>query len=329
MRQDVFAFLRGTFYRWVQFWPEICPELNSTPEVLAVGDLHVENFGTWRDSEGRLIWGINDFDEAYPLPYANDLVRLASSALFAIGENHLDVDPGAACEQILAGYAEGLDAGGGPFVLEERHKRLRAMAFGNLRNPRRFWRRLCAQEKEKGLIPKNVRKMIDDLMPEPRLRYQFLARVSGLGSLGRYRVVAIANWHGGKVAREAKALAPSACEWTRKANRQSTIYYRLIIERAVRCRDPFVHANGLWLGRRLSPHCCRIPMDDLPTKRDEAHLLRAMGWETANVHLGSRSAIGAVARDLAKRPARWLHSASAAMAQAVTRDWKDWIDGNP
>ena len=31
---------------------------------LSVGDLHVENFGTWRDSEGRLIWGINDFDEA-------------------------------------------------------------------------------------------------------------------------------------------------------------------------------------------------------------------------------------------------------------------------
>jgi len=32
--------------------------------VLAVGDLHVENFGTWRDAEGRLIWGVNDFDES-------------------------------------------------------------------------------------------------------------------------------------------------------------------------------------------------------------------------------------------------------------------------
>jgi len=36
--------------------------------VLAVGDLHVENFGTWRDAEGRLIWGVNDFDEAWRLP---------------------------------------------------------------------------------------------------------------------------------------------------------------------------------------------------------------------------------------------------------------------
>jgi uncharacterized protein (DUF2252 family) len=25
----------------------------------------VENFGAWRDVEGRLIWGINDFDEAW------------------------------------------------------------------------------------------------------------------------------------------------------------------------------------------------------------------------------------------------------------------------
>ena len=35
-------------------------------------------YGTWRDTEGRLVWGINDFDEAYPSPYTNDLVRLAS-----------------------------------------------------------------------------------------------------------------------------------------------------------------------------------------------------------------------------------------------------------
>src|SRR5260370_32652719 len=48
-------------------------------EVLAVGDLHVENFGTWRDAEGRLTWGVNDFDEAYPLPYTIDLARLATS----------------------------------------------------------------------------------------------------------------------------------------------------------------------------------------------------------------------------------------------------------
>ena len=39
-----------------------------------VGDLHVENYGTWRDAEGRLVCGNNDFDETCPLPYTNDVV---------------------------------------------------------------------------------------------------------------------------------------------------------------------------------------------------------------------------------------------------------------
>jgi uncharacterized protein (DUF2252 family) len=52
-----FEFLRATFYRWAQWWPEVCKELNheDVPLVLGVGDLHAENFGTWRDTEGRLI----------------------------------------------------------------------------------------------------------------------------------------------------------------------------------------------------------------------------------------------------------------------------------
>jgi uncharacterized protein (DUF2252 family) len=57
-----------------------CAQLADAPQVLAVGDLYTENFGTWRDAEGRLVWGVNDLDEAHPLPYTNDLVRLATRA---------------------------------------------------------------------------------------------------------------------------------------------------------------------------------------------------------------------------------------------------------
>ena len=84
MAQDLFPFFRATFYRWMQLWPEVCADEARAPQVLAVGDLHVENFGTWRDIEGRLVWGINDFDEVYELPYTIDLVRLAASAHIAI-----------------------------------------------------------------------------------------------------------------------------------------------------------------------------------------------------------------------------------------------------
>jgi uncharacterized protein (DUF2252 family) len=91
MRKSPFLFFRGTFYRWAQLWPEVCANLRDAPKVLAVGDLHVGSFGTWRDSEGRLSWGVDDFDESYPLPYTNDLVRLAASVKIVIDSEHLTI----------------------------------------------------------------------------------------------------------------------------------------------------------------------------------------------------------------------------------------------
>ena len=91
MKESPFLFLRGTFYRWAQLWPAICAELFNAPKVLAVGDLHVNSFGTWRDAEGRLCWGVDDFDESYPLAYTNDLVRLAASLKIVIDAESLSI----------------------------------------------------------------------------------------------------------------------------------------------------------------------------------------------------------------------------------------------
>src|SRR5262249_48394594 len=88
MKAALFPFLRATYYRWAEIWPEVCGATASGPETLSVGDLHVENFGTWRDGDGRLIWGVNDFDEASWLPYTGDLTRLVSSANIAIDASH-------------------------------------------------------------------------------------------------------------------------------------------------------------------------------------------------------------------------------------------------
>src|SRR3984893_13645021 len=122
MTLDPFSFLRATFYRWVQRWPILCPDLAAAPAVQSVGDLHVENFGTWRDAEGRLIWGVNDFDEVVTLPYTQDLVRLGTSALLAVEESRLTLSARRGCESILAGYTESLRAGGGAAVLAERYR---------------------------------------------------------------------------------------------------------------------------------------------------------------------------------------------------------------
>ncbi len=324
MKESVFAFMRATFYRWMQLWPEVCADLVAAPALLAIGDLHVENFGTWRDVDGRLVWGINDFDEAYHLPYTIDLVRLATSALLASTDDQLALKPTEACEAILTGYQKGLDSGGRPFVLAEQHKWLRAIAVGKLRDPVRFWRKLESFPKVTGAVPPNAIKAIERLMPERVRSYRMVRRISGLGSLGRHRFVAIADWHGGRIAREAKALALSACVWAHNGKGANAIFYQSLLNRAVRCRDPFVHLEGAWIVRRLSPDCSRIELASLPKERDEYRILHNMGWETSNVHLGTPQASNGVRRDLMRRPARWLHTAAKAMVRALIRDWKDW-----
>ena len=81
----------------MQLWPEVCLSCDRASQVLALGDLHIENFGTWRDIEGRLVWGVNDFDEACELPHTLDLVRLAASAHLAIAEDQLKIKAKDAC----------------------------------------------------------------------------------------------------------------------------------------------------------------------------------------------------------------------------------------
>lgn len=324
MAEGAFPFLRATFYRWVQVWPKVCPELAQAPNILAVGDLHVENFGTWRDVEGRLIWGVNDFDEACRLAYTNDLVRLAVSAMLAIEAGHLAAKAKEACEEILAGYRKSLAEGGHPFVLEEGNKWLRRIALNELRDPDRFWKKMDALPSVRGQIPPGALDALEHQLPHPGLQYRLARRVAGLGSLGHQRLVAIAELYGGKIAREAKLLVPASTHWAYAREGPAELLYQAILTRAVRCPDPFVQLRGGWIVRRLSPHCSRIELAVLPTDREECRLLFSMGWETANIHLGSRPAIKGVRKHLSKQKANWLYSAAAQMTAAVKQDWEVW-----
>jgi hypothetical protein len=158
------------------------------------------------------------------------------------------------------------------------------------------------------------------MLPARKLPYRVVRRVAGVGSLGRPRFVALADWVGALIAREAKALSPSASVWARgRATRGNPAE---LLKRAVRVPDPFYAVTGDWIVRRLAPDCSRIELADLPGKRDERKLLRAMGWETANLHLGTRRA--AILKDLKNRPRRWLDDGASRMADAVRRDWRAW-----
>jgi hypothetical protein len=168
-------------------------------------------------------------------------------------------------------------------------------------------------------VPKVVVDLLD--MPADSTDISLFRRQAGVGSLGRPRFVARARQDGGFLAREAKAIVPPAGAWV--ASTPGFKSYALeLSRRAVRAPDPFFNANAHWSVRRLSPECLKIEVNDLPGRRDDGKLLRAMGFETANVHLGTKRM--AAAKDLAGRKGRWLERATADMVAATISEQREW-----
>mgnify|MGYP003584113378 FL=1 len=90
MLQSPFAFLRGSA-------AIMAHDLHGTPvtglQVLAGGDMHINNFGVYATPERQLVFGINDFDEAHPGAWEWDVKRLVASAVVAgrhIGMDRVD-----------------------------------------------------------------------------------------------------------------------------------------------------------------------------------------------------------------------------------------------
>src|SRR4051812_1717442 len=81
MAADPFAFYRGSacvFYADVTDQEDRWAD-DRTGRVWIQGDLHAENFGTYMDGAGVLIFDVNDFDEAFVGPFTWDLQRFAAS----------------------------------------------------------------------------------------------------------------------------------------------------------------------------------------------------------------------------------------------------------
>ena len=321
MSESASRFLRGTYYLWlVRIAKEAPPELADAPQLSVVGDLHVENFGCWRDAEGRLAWGVNDFDELATLPYTFDLLRLCTSATIAVHEERLPLHERDVCAIVLDGYTGSLERGGEPFVAAERHAWLAALQSAKAADATAFWDRLNALPGFEGALPAKAQALLEAHSPGGDWQPALHRRTAGMGSLGHRRAVAVGSWQGGLAARELKELAPPASNWATKR-----------AERPARPRagpswapDPLVSTAGGWQCRRLAPDCVKLELADY-ARGAERHLLHAMGFETANVH--QRSSPDAVAQARAhaeKLGADALRAAVERLAATVEHDWRDW-----
>ena len=186
MASDPFAFLRATFFRWAKRIETLLPELAEAPSVLSVCDTHLENFGTWRDNEGRLVWGVNDFDEAAAIPYPFDLVRLAASIRLADEPRVSNQEAAAA---IADGYARGL-AAPRPTLLDEQETWMRAYVGVSDKKREKFWKKL--DDLPAADAPAPVVAGLQKSIPYGAPISKIAPVQKGMGSLGRPRFVGLA-----------------------------------------------------------------------------------------------------------------------------------------
>ncbi len=113
MAADPFAFYRGTaplFYDDVVRLED--PWVDDKTELVWIqGDLHAENYGTYMDAAGILVFDVNDFDEAYLGHYTWDLQRMAGSlALLGYSKALSDDAVGRLVETYARAYVEQVEA---------------------------------------------------------------------------------------------------------------------------------------------------------------------------------------------------------------------------
>jgi hypothetical protein len=314
MAEASFPFLRATYYFWLARLFEHSPAgLADAPEVVAIGDLHVENFGCWRDLEGRLAWGVNDFDEVAALPYTFDLLRLAASAVLAVREGHLPLAERDVSDLVLRGYLESLASGGKPFVAGTHHRWL-AVPRGSAAG---FWHALA---KLPALgdppLPDDAEDALRELEPQGGWRPTLHRRVAGLGSLGHRRATAV----GDVVAREVKELSPPAGVWLGRPHVEVS---RPTVGPSW-APDPMLLVSGNWQGRRLAPDCVKLTLADYG-HGEERHLVHAMGFETANVHQRSSGpAVDAVCRHATTLDEAHFRHVVEQLADQVASDRHVW-----
>ncbi|WP_431269376.1 DUF2252 family protein [Dankookia sp. P2] len=206
LAREPFAFLRGTAFRFAAQSRDASANVGGDATGALPAAMRTwRTLGTWRDAEGRLVWGVNDLDEAAMLPFAADLVRLATSAMLARAD-HLPKSRDIAAT-LLRGYARHL-AEPCAFVLDEENAALRAFVSPDPAARAAFWAKLA--KLEEAAPPAAWKAALLAALPPDAGPVRFAPREAGIGSLGRPRYVAIAAWRGGRVVREAKSRVASA-----------------------------------------------------------------------------------------------------------------------
>ena len=218
MRSSPFVFMRGSCHLFYVRLSGI-NLIKSAPTVWTCGDLHLENFGSYKGDNRLAYFDLNDFDEAALAPASWELVRMLTSILVAAPS--LSISPSAAttlCEIYLRNYAQALGAGKAYWIERETakgqirdllislHERQRSAFIRErtqLKGKRRFLkidgkRTLTATQAQHQAVAAFMGKFALK-QPQPAFfkLLDVVRRVAGTGSLGVERYTLLVQGKGG------------------------------------------------------------------------------------------------------------------------------------
>jgi len=104
-------FFRGTNHLFVEHLAKESV-LKGVPFTYVCGDMHLENFGSYKGNSGLVYFDINDFDEACIAPCTFDLVKLCVS-VYLMGEelNFSEEESLSICNSFLESYKQAILTG--------------------------------------------------------------------------------------------------------------------------------------------------------------------------------------------------------------------------
>ncbi|MBO9649299.1 MAG: DUF2252 domain-containing protein [Variovorax sp.] len=137
MRASPFVFLRGTCHLFYDRLARIGAP-RSAPLTWVCGDLHLENFGSYKGDNRLVYFDINDFDEAALAPASWDLIRFLTSLW--VGAESISVRSREAhklCEVFIESYASALCTGKAYWVERDTAQGLVRVLLDGLRERQR------------------------------------------------------------------------------------------------------------------------------------------------------------------------------------------------
>lgn len=315
MESDEFTFFRATYYLWLVRVAEQVPEVLNTAVVPIVGDLHAENFGTWRDDSGDLRWGVNDLDELARGSWLLDPLRLATSAALS---PHVDLKPKDIADLVLRGYASATP-GPSPRLSDAKHL---AALVPKLKDDDAFFNKLAAGTATSD-VEVDVRRAAADTVSgvwSPTWH----VREAGAGSLGHRRVVGVGRAAADWAAREAKQLDPGTAAWARTYSSSLPVpapeLYPDVV-RALRASRASVRVDG-WQLRALAPDEVRIELSGL-ADADATLVLTSMAAAMVAVHGADRRALAQAQTEAKALDRDVFHGYVKTMKQTIEQDFEN------